>query len=485
VIVNLYCGADGWGVGLRAVGYEGPYVGVDLDADACATARAGGHDVVRADVWRLVPSRVVGLVASPPCTTFSAAGAGAGRRAMGPLSSAIIDAFAGRNTMRERTAEVARIAKASRPYKTCGKPVYRVDADGERTVIGYRDRQPITRVERAEWGRRQAIVSMQVVAPARWIAAVRPGWVAMEQVPDVLPLWRVYVEELRRLGYRAWCGVLNSADFGVPQTRRRAILMATRVSDLRLPVASHCEGGSGPSLLGPGLVPWVSMAQALGTVVRCRDARRATTRYVAGQARWRSTTGRNAKAVGCLSPAATPPPTITGEAHRWTVRTGMNTMKHSRDAQDMVPYERSCDEPAPTVDGKVGGSWRIASKGQHIDPPQRWKMHTNRDQREDAATMGWVRERPATTVQGDPRVSPPGWRGNPADYADGNPTRSGDNAVRVTVQQAATLQGFPPDYPWQGTRTAQFRQVGNAIPPPLAAVVLAPLLALDLEAVGA
>ena len=47
------------------------------------------------------------------------------------------------------------------------------------------------------------------------------------------------------------------------------------------------------------------------------------------------------------------------------------------------------------------------------------------------------------------------------------------NAVRVTVEQASVLQGFRADYPWQGARYRQFRQIGNAVCPPLAAKVLA------------
>jgi len=53
--------------------------------------------------------------------------------------------------------------------------------------------------------------------------------------------------------------------------------------------------------------------------------------------------------------------------------------------------------------------------------------------------------------------------------------RAGTDAIRLTIRDALILQGFPPDYPVQGTRTAQFRQVGDAVPPPLAAAVIAAL----------
>jgi DNA (cytosine-5)-methyltransferase 1 len=43
---------------------------------------------------------------------------------------------------------------------------------------------------------------------------------------------------------------------------------------------------------------------------------------------------------------------------------------------------------------------------------------------------------------------------------------------RLTAAQAGVLQGFRADYPWQGGRGAQFRQIANAVPPPLARAVL-------------
>lgn len=39
---------------------------------------------------------------------------------------------------------------------------------------------------------------------------------------------------------------------------------------------------------------------------------------------------------------------------------------------------------------------------------------------------------------------------------------------RLTVRMAAAIQGFPPDWQFAGRKTASYRQVGNAFPPPVA-----------------
>ncbi|MFC1430117.1 DNA cytosine methyltransferase [Streptacidiphilus sp. N1-3] len=41
----------------------------------------------------------------------------------------------------------------------------------------------------------------------------------------------------------------------------------------------------------------------------------------------------------------------------------------------------------------------------------------------------------------------------------------------LTVRQAALIQGFPPEWEFQGGKTARYRQIGNAFPPPVAAAV--------------
>lgn len=41
----------------------------------------------------------------------------------------------------------------------------------------------------------------------------------------------------------------------------------------------------------------------------------------------------------------------------------------------------------------------------------------------------------------------------------------------LTVSQAAIIQGFPEEWEFDGGKTAQYRQVGNAFPPPVAKAV--------------
>lgn len=138
-----------------------------------------------------------------------------------------------------------------------------------------------------------------------------------------------------------------------------------------------------------------------------------------------------------------------------------------------------------TPDREKSTEWVMAKSEDR--PERKAQGAGNRPRRADqpAATLDsrtdlaeWVAERPATTVAADPRVHPPGHKLNGDDEAAGREYdgRAGKNAVRVTVTEAAILQGFSPDVPWQGSRTAVFRQIGNAIPPPLAKAILSSLL---------
>lgn len=84
----------------------------------------------------------------------------------------------------------------------------------------------------------------------------------------------------------------------------------------------------------------------------------------------------------------------------------------------------------------------------------------------------WTKRRPATTVLADPRISSPrAFRDRKGGSAKERPSQFED-AVRVNVEEAAVLQGFRADYPWQGSRTRCFLQIGNAVCPPVARLVV-------------
>ncbi len=55
--------------------------------------------------------------------------------------------------------------------------------------------------------------------------------------------------------------------------------------------------------------------------------------------------------------------------------------------------------------------------------------------------------------------------------ADRPPAGGFTGKPRLTVEMAAKLQGFPDDWAFTGGKTAAYRQVGNALPPPLASAV--------------
>lgn len=439
MIVEAFGGPGGWAEALRMLGVDGA-IGIEIDAAAVATRRAAGHRTDHADVrtWKLPPS-CDGFLGSPPCPSYSTAGKGAGRLVIGIVQDAIRDAFAGRPTIARRTRDAARAIRADLLART-----------------------KMTRAAASAHAWNEARGAMLSVQPARYIAHLNPTWVALEQVVPALPLWRLYAELLRERGFSTWAGVLNAADFGVPQTRRRAFLIANRERAVTAPAPTHTEGG-GSTLFGD-LAPWVSMAEALSPLWPEHPAR-----------------------------------TLCGDrSPRWLYpdHDGTHGVVLSGSRMDNAA-QRTPAQPAPTVLAswaKCGnGEWvvdrRTRSKGPRGTIVPTTTVSTSRPSPTLTSKAGgqWTLTRPATTVQGSDRVWPPGHKVNRDDiarlgeaeafarYGD----RAGTEAIKLTIAEALVLQSFRPDYPVQGNKPEQFRQVGDAVPPLLGAHVVAAAIGLE------
>jgi len=99
-------------------------------------------------------------------------------------------------------------------------------------------------------------------------------------------------------------------------------------------------------------------------------------------------------------------------------------------------------------------SWAAKAKGVAPALVGGSKKHGGADLGPTRAKMQWK----ALGVDGHGVADAP-----PAPGFEGNP--------RLTVHMAAAIQGFPSDWKIQGRKTAAYRQVGNAFPPPVAQAV--------------
>ncbi|MFB7630533.1 DNA cytosine methyltransferase [Streptomyces sp. NPDC056149] len=390
-------------------------VGLEWDEWACKTRAAAGQLTIRTDVagypvWPFL-GMTQGVIASPPCQAWSMAGKRLGLVDQPLVHQAVADLAAGRDTRAELLA-------------SC------------------RDARSLLAAE-----------------PMRYLHAlnqhVQPEWVAMEEVPDVLPLWRQYAEILRTWGYSVWAGLLNAADYGVPQTRRRAILLASRTRVAEPPPPTHAKFAEPENLFGPGRAPWVSMAQALD---------------------W----GATDRPVPTVCAGGGPEPFPSGsrktladarDSGHWQPQHGADSLVLEPQTRDAGMTARHgprpatpANTPAPTLTSKAG--------------PWKWALRSNNQAN---ATVRSLSE-PAGTLFFGRRANECTWVAEPAAPSPQDPPALVvPEPIRITTREAGILQTFPANYPWQGSKSAQFAQIGNAVPPRLAAHLLAPHLNLALN----
>ncbi|HXF30219.1 MAG TPA: DNA cytosine methyltransferase [Solirubrobacterales bacterium] len=253
----------------------------------------------------------------------------------------------------------------------------------------------------------------------RALEAVEPQAFVMENVPELLRSAE-YAEFRRRaeaLGFQVEAEILNAADFGVPQRRRRAIVLGVRAGAAAWPRPTHADPSQpnplsfvahratkdrGPVTGSPRLAPWVTFREAVeGLPLRAdgRDWHRPR--------KPRPESVRRYKAV-------------------------------PRDGGDRFAMQRNLDRAG--LGDLVPRCWRNKPTGTTDVFGRLW----------------W--DRPALTIRTEFYKPEKGRYLHPSAHRP------------ITVREAARLMSFPDDFvlPEDQSMSSIARQVGNAVPPLLA-----------------
>lgn len=191
MILEGFAGPGGFSEAGRMLGVADT-LGIELGADACATAQAAGHARLPEDIRTLAPEDfpdVEGWVSGPPCPPFAASG----------LRSGVVDYRAVLDGVVSLADWTCHLAGAD-------------DWAAVRELVSD-DRTPLV---------------LETLRFAFRLPNVR--WIVAEQVPAVHGVWEEMAAELAATNDFESCHVitLRSDDLGTPTRRKRVFLVATR-----------------------------------------------------------------------------------------------------------------------------------------------------------------------------------------------------------------------------------------------------------------
>jgi DNA (cytosine-5)-methyltransferase 1 len=280
-----------------------------------------------------------------------------------------------------------------------------------------------------------------------WADELQPRAVTMENVVGMKHVSSSLMDRVtgafRRAGYETKWRVLNAADYGVPQTRERIFVVGVRDDEPTpsrwFPESTHAETPT-TTLDGRRLRAWTTVRDAIGELATKNHG-------VTSSAAWRSP-DEPAATVGASSEMYT-----DGGA---AVLTDQINEAHQKAGRRPM---RTVDEPATTL--RTG------------TPPAILPNHSPQELNDKAVSYlqrgESLQKHPPNEPDAPSRVIHANLkRGVPyglVRVANHDPPSDKCDVRRLTVREAARLQSFPDTHVFVGTKTEQYAQVGNAVPP--------------------
>lgn len=292
-----------------------------------------------------------------------------------------------------------------------------------------------------------------------YVRVLMPKLILLENVPDYqkTEYFQKIVTGLKELGYNLSYQIINCADYGVPQTRERLILAATRVDMPQYvwPVSTHHNGPHTVTLWSEELLPWRGWYETLEHILhtfpedkfaKWQEAR--LPEYLTDK-RGFLLTGNSSEAVS--RPANRPANTVVaslgtrGMSPRCFLVGGSNTNFKQAAPGRSVYFE---DEPFPTIPASRSFAPRAFVASQQATGERDANGSRKALVRSDYAPMFTV-------------------------LANSHPVRAyleQGKVVRLTIEALALLQTFPTCYKLPTRKIVAHRIVGDAVPPKISEI---------------
>ncbi|MEM2455615.1 MAG: DNA cytosine methyltransferase [Candidatus Bathyarchaeia archaeon] len=267
----------------------------------------------------------------------------------------------------------------------------------------------------------------------RIVKDIKPEIFVMENVPGMMSyrngeIVSQIIEDFKHLGYRTEARVLNAVWFGVPQVRKRIFFIGTKMKDMEIiwPEPKFAEPEEA--------------TMNLDIFIKGSRLKRPVTVW---------------EAIGDL------PEPIQG-------RPGLADVPLDYDKQPFSEYQKWAREGSSKVHNHITRqhSERDIQVFSLMKEGMWWK-----DLPKEIKDLYGYRDDIFHDKMKRLRSDKPSWTIVAHLYKDGYMYIHPKQPRTITVREAARLQGFPDRFIFMGSRTEQFKQVGNAVPPLLAKAV--------------
>lgn len=272
-----------------------------------------------------------------------------------------------------------------------------------------------------------------------FVQEFRPLYVVMENVPEILKAYSGVVkdeitQQLESQGYKVTCASLNSAHYGVPQTRSRAFFVASLDKPFQFPEPTHAGEIRSDYRSTQSCTQLTLLKSNISLVVTVRDAIGDLPPLNAGQ---------EYDAEAYPFPPQTP--------YQAIIRNG-STKLFNHVARALSPIQMS--------------RARLLSEGQDardLPPELAPKKHYSGAY----GRLYW--DKPARTITR--------WVFHPGSGRFFHPTQN----RTITIREAARLHSYPDNFHFLGTYTDMASQVGESVPPLLGKVIAESILQVHCQ----